>query len=91
MAQVVCEVSEGLRPQEATVAIEDYHGSKHYLPIDRGMLSKKGGKFYLTVGVVFVHEKTNSAMIEFPLEADSGASRIWVKGDQLLHPDEVLA
>jgi hypothetical protein len=78
-ALVPCKVTDGRRPQEATVELIDYHGKKEYFPLDRGGLREKDGSFYLPVAVVYIHEKDGAVLISLPEEADSGAHRIWVK------------
>jgi len=44
LAQVLCEVSSGLRAQEATVKVRDYHGRPEFMPVDRSMLAQTGGR-----------------------------------------------
>jgi hypothetical protein len=86
MAQVLCEVSEGLRRSEATVKLTAYDGAPEYLPVDRGFVSETGGKQYLSVGLIHVSHEKGAALVALPVEADSGAHRIWVRLDQL-RPD----
>jgi hypothetical protein len=83
MAQVLCEVSDGLRNSEATVKLVGYDGRPEFLPVDRGLLSEDGGKHYLSVGLVHIHSEKKAALISLPVEADSGAHRLWVKLEQL--------
>jgi hypothetical protein len=89
MSRVICAVSEGLRPAEATVMVKDFHGRQHFLPIDRGMLSSNGGHSYLPVALVFIHDQSKAALVELPLEADSGFNRVWVNLEQLSPRPEV--
>jgi hypothetical protein len=83
MAQVFCEVSEGLRKSEATAKLTTYDGRPEYLPIDRGFLSEEGGRHYLSVGLIHVSPEKNAALVSLPVEADSGAHRVWVRLDSL--------
>jgi hypothetical protein len=83
MALLECKVTEGLRKAEATVEIRDFHDRKHFLPVDRDFLRAEGGKNYLPVSVMQIDQKSKAALIGLPLEADSGAHRIWVKVAQL--------
>ena len=83
MAQVLCDVSEGLRQSEATVKLTSYNGRPEYIPVDRGLLSEDRGKHYLSVGLIHVSREQNAALVALPVEADSGAHRVWVKLDQL--------
>jgi hypothetical protein len=87
MAQVLCEVSEGLRPSEATVKLTTYNGRPEFLPVDRGLLADEGERHYLSVGLVFVNREQQAALVSLPVEADSGAHRLWVKLDHL-KPDQ---
>ena len=83
MAQVLCEVSEGLRQSEATVKLLAYDGHPEFLPVDRGLLSEESGQHYLSVGLVHISQEKRAALISLPVEADSGAHRVWVKLDSL--------
>jgi hypothetical protein len=79
MALVVCEVTDGLRPAEATVSVRDYTGRTEYLPVDRGILARANGKHLLPVRLIYQDEAKNAAFIELPDEADSGVTRLWVR------------
>src|SRR5260221_131140 len=81
MAQVLCEVSEGLRASEATVKLLTYENRSEYLPVDQGLISEEGGKHYLSVGLLHVNREKNAALVSLPVEADSGAHRVWVNLD----------
>lgn len=78
---VLCDtVGQGLRDAEATVSVKSIKGRPEFLRVSRSNLLVKGGKNYLAVGVVHVDPDSKAYLIEFPHEADSGASRIWVNG-----------
>ena len=79
MAQVLCQVSEGLRKSEATVKLTTYEGRPEFLPVDRGLVSSENGSFYLSVGLLHINPQKKAALISLPIEADSGAHRVWVK------------
>jgi hypothetical protein len=83
MAQVLCEVSEGLRKSEATVKLITFDGRPEFLPVDRGLLSTQGDKHYLSVPVIHISQEKKAALIALPVEADSGAHRVWVHLDKL--------
>jgi hypothetical protein len=83
MAQVVCEVTPGLRSSEATVKLRTYEGRPEFLPVDRGLVSTEGDKSYLSVPVIHISHEKKAALIALPVEADSGAHRVWVHLDQL--------
>jgi hypothetical protein len=76
---LACEVSEGLRRQEATVKVIAADGVAEYMPVDRSILCKEGTRYYLPVTLVSVDRKKKAALVGLPVEADSGARRIWVK------------
>jgi hypothetical protein len=89
MAQVICEVSEGLRKSEATAKLITYDGRPEFLPVDRGLLSEEGGKHYLAVGLIHVSNERKAALISLPVEADSGAHRVWVRLDNIKLEQEI--
>jgi len=87
MAQICCDVSEGLRGSEATVMIQDFSGEKHFLPVDREMLHKprkNSTQHLLSVRIVSTDKDAGAALVELPVEADSGANRIWVNSKGLV-------
>jgi hypothetical protein len=83
MAQVICEVSDGLRKSEATVKLVTFDGRPEFLPVDRGLLSAEGGTHFLSVAVIHINQEKKAALIALPVEADSGAHRIWVPLDRI--------
>jgi hypothetical protein len=84
MAQVLCEVSKGLRPSEATVGVADVHNNRQFLRIERDLLTEVEGEWFLTVGVVYDDPHQPWVLIELPHEADSGKNRLWVWREHLL-------
>jgi hypothetical protein len=85
MDYVVCdEVSDGFRASDRTVGIKSLQGKREYLRLSLSSLLQKDGKVYLAIGVVRHDLPTNSYLIEFPHEADSGANRIWVPASSML-------
>ena len=91
MAEVICDVTDGLRPEEATVAIEDVDGGQQFLRVEREFLSQRGKKWYLPVGVVGEDPRQKVVLIELPHEADSGANRLWVRREKLFWPNRIPA
>ena len=87
MAHIICEVTDGLRPSEATVAVRDYAGRTEYLPVDRGMLARANGKHLLPVRILYQDEIKNAAFVQLPDEADSGTTRLWVRLADLQSPE----
>jgi hypothetical protein len=49
-----------------------------FLEIQRDFVTQRQGQGYLPIGVVGVDRDKGVTLIEFPVEADSGAHRIWV-------------
>jgi hypothetical protein len=87
-----CQVEDGLRPQEATVLVEDFHGETEFMPLDRGMLEVEGDRRYVPVALIQLDRKSKAALVNLPIEADSGAHRIWVKLESLKGlPEEIPA
>jgi hypothetical protein len=91
MAQVICEVSAGLRDTERTVAVKDVHGRRQYLRVEEGFLAKEGNHSYLPIGIVGVDETKKMALIELPHESDAGVSRFWVHSRELREAREPAA
>lgn len=83
MAQVICEVSSGLRASERTAAVKDVFNRKHHLRVEEGFIETEGGASYLPVGIVGVDDTKKLALIELPHESDSGISRLWVRQSDL--------
>lgn len=85
MEYVICdEVSEGLRPSEVTVGVKSFQGRREYLRVSQRSLRQRDEHFYLAVGVVRQDRDTGAYLVEFPHEADSGTSRVWVPQAALL-------
>jgi hypothetical protein len=82
MALVRCEVSDGPYPGFKAVGVESVEGHREYLTIEERFLVKSNGEFYLPVDVVGEDRRQQTALVELPLEADSGANRVWVRWDQ---------
>jgi hypothetical protein len=84
MAQVRCEVSDGLRPSEATVAVTDVQDRQQFLRVERDFLTAAEGHWFLPIGVVHDDGHNPWVLIELPHEADSGINRLWVRRENLL-------
>ncbi len=79
MALLECKVSKGLRDAEVTVELSDYSGRREFLPVDGDMIERQGDQSYLPVTVLQIDKAKKAAIVSLPVEADSGAHRIWVK------------
>jgi hypothetical protein len=92
MDYVHCEVSDGPRPGFKTIGIESIEGFKEYLAIEQRFLKFNGQDWYLPIIIVGKDSDHNTALIELPLEADSGAKRVWVHNDDVTaNPEKILA
>lgn len=78
MAEVLCDVSAGLRREEATVTVADVHDFRQCLRVEKDFLTQEQGQWFLPVGVVYDDRQNPWVLIELPHEADSGANRLWV-------------
>jgi hypothetical protein len=83
MAQVVCEVSPGLRDSEKTASVKDVFNRRLHLRVEDGFIATEGGRHYLPIGVVGIDAAKGLALIELPHESDSGISRLWVRRSDL--------
>lgn len=88
MALLKCKVTAGLRAAEATVEVGDYSGRREFLPVHREMIEQRDGQTYLPVAVLQVDKANKAAVVSLPVEADSGAHRLWVKLSDLLDYSE---
>ena len=87
MMLVRCEVRPGVDSVAVSVAVRDTANQPTFLEMDRNMVTKRGGRPYIPVGVVHRDKEKGVALVEFPVEADSGAHRIWVPLTSLLEPN----
>ena len=83
--------AETLTRHQQGAPFRDYQGRRHFLRVDRDLLSEEDGRFYLPIGIVHVEVRTNLVLIELPHEAETGANRLWVKQEQLDKPVEAFA
>ena len=86
MALVLCEVRRGPGTVSDSVAVRDTDNVPSFLEIQRDFVAHRNGKTYLPIGVVYRDKEKGVALIEFPVEAASGAHRIWVPLASLLEP-----
>jgi len=92
MALIECEVEEGPRPGFKTIGVASGEGHSEYLTIEERFLVRRNGSYLLPVGLVGRDRRYNTALIQLPFEADSGANRVWVMGETLTDTaDEVPA
>ncbi|HZU38243.1 MAG TPA: hypothetical protein VFA18_20130 [Gemmataceae bacterium] len=92
MELVRCEVSEGPRVGYVAVGVKSIEGHTEFLTIEDRLLAHRGDERYLPVSVVGKDKARQTALVQLPAEADSGANRVWVRTDDLvLERDEVPA
>src|SRR5438034_113806 len=84
LPEVLCEVRPGADKITDSVAVRDVTSVRTFLSIQRDFLIQRQGRMYLPIGVVYQDREKGVALIEFPVEADSGAHRIWVPLSSLL-------
>jgi hypothetical protein len=91
MAQVICEVSSGLRESEKTAAVKDVFNRRHHLRVEEGFIAVEGGRNYLPIGIVGFDDAKGLALIELPHESDAGISRLWVRQSEMARITEPLS
>jgi len=84
---VRCEIYDPGGTVAVSVGVRDTNNQPTYLEMDRNMVTRRDGQTYLPIGTVYRDKEKGVALIEFPIEADSGAHRIWVPLDSLREPD----
>ena len=91
MDLLVCEIMEGARQAEATAVVKDVQGRREFLPVDRELITEEEGKHWVSVSLIHVDDARQLALVGLPVEADSGAHRIWVKRSHLGQPNQVAS
>lgn len=91
MDLLLCEILEGARQAEATVVVKDVHERREFFPADRELITEEGGKHWVPVSLIHVDDPRKLALVGLPVEADSGAHRIWVKRSHLRQPNQVAS
>jgi hypothetical protein len=91
MASVLCEVRPGSSEIVVSVGVRDINNVPTYLWAPPDFVTRRHGRTYLPIGVVYKDKEKGVALIEFPHQADSGASRIWVPLSSLLESNEAQA
>jgi hypothetical protein len=81
LSQVECTVQAGMLNTEI-VGVADDQGNYQYLRVGKGSVMTEGGKTYLPIGIVELDRRQRRALVELPIEADSGARRLWVPFDR---------
>jgi hypothetical protein len=88
MASVLCEVRPGSSDIVVSAGVRDIYNVPTYIWAPPDFIVRRNGQTYLPIGVVYKDRDKGVALIEFPHQADSGASRLWVPLASLLEPNE---
>jgi hypothetical protein len=91
MPMLQCEVIEGPRPGFKAVAVPSMEGHVEYLTIEERFLVNQNDDYFLPVRVIGRDRPGKTALVQLPVEADSGANRVWVWEQNLEISDEVRA
>jgi len=81
LPQVECTVQTGML-NTVIVGIADEDCNYQFLRVGAGSVTAEGEKTYLPIGIVELDRRKRRALVELPVEADSGARRIWVPFDR---------
>jgi hypothetical protein len=85
-------VREGSRPHFKVVGVSSVEGHVEYLGIEERFLVRRGDAYLLPVRLIGRDRRHKTALVQLPVEADSGANRVWVREENLRGaPDEVPA
>jgi hypothetical protein len=91
MSHVPSTILEGPRHGFKTAAVQTAEGMTEYMTIEERFIKTQGGISYIPVLVVGEDPHKQVALIRLPVEADSGANRVWVRSSEVLEEDEVIA
>ena len=84
LPQVRCEVEQGgFLPDGVSAMLQAVDGRTHYVQVTGGLINTVGGDSYLPVGIVEIDRRNRQVLVELPVEADSGANRMWIAFDSL--------
>jgi hypothetical protein len=75
--ECVVDVPDGMF-DTVVVGVPDEKGNKQFLRVHKDYVTTEKGKTYLPIGVVQLDYSKKRALVELPLEADSGRRRLWV-------------
>jgi hypothetical protein len=75
--ECVVDIENGLL-NTTVIGVPDEQGNRAYLRVGKGFVTRLRDKTYLPIGVVELDYSRRRALVELPLEADSGARRLWV-------------
>ena len=76
--EVECETTPSDLYETEVVGVPDETGNIHFLRLAQGAVHRVGEKSYLPIGIVEVDQRRGRVLIQLPIEADSGANRLWI-------------
>jgi hypothetical protein len=76
--EIACQVRAGDADWEVVVTVEDEDGRKQHLSVSKGMVDSDKDRNWLGIGVVQIDYPRKRVLVELPVEADSGANRLWM-------------
>jgi hypothetical protein len=85
--ECIVTIEHGLLDSQV-VGVPDETGRYEYLRVPQGEVTRANGKTYLPIGIVELDRKQRRALVELPVEADSGFRRLWVPFDNFLQKKE---
>jgi hypothetical protein len=92
MRFIQCQASEGPRDGFKTVKVRTVEGYDECLTIEDRFLAQRDDDFFLPVIPVGQDKNQQMALVHLPVEADSGARRVWVyEADLIDDPNRVPA
>ena len=77
--EVECSATSSSLHDTEVVGVPDTTGNHQFLRVGKGFLTREAGRTYLPILVIEVDASHHRILIQLPYEADSGASRIWVR------------
>lgn len=82
--QVKCDVKKSFFGDMLAVSVKDIESRQQFMIVPRNMvINEDDGSTYLPIGFVEIDMKFRRVLIELPIEADSGANRMWVGFDSI--------
>ncbi len=92
MSRIKCKVTDGPRAGFKEVSVPSVEGHDEYFTIEDRFLVVREGDYLLPVRLIARDPQNKTALVQLPVEADSGANRVWVSSAILSNaPDEVAA
>lgn len=90
MALIRCEITAGPRSGFKSVGISGAHGQMEFIAIEDRFLVPRNDTSLLPVHIISEDRRNKQLLVQLPVEADSGANRVWIKKDQLVEDAEEI-